>query len=199
MHLEAQRLFIGLLRCELYHRSIRHKFFDNKLGVLRLKGKMAAKRRGEYVPTFCSDPRNMLREYARIAAFNRQPVDGNESPLVRTMMKLDALENASGARKISAMRTSYGDGAVAGFRKTLHDRRLGKWPNPAPGQRKTCRYTNCCDQKDDDYRLATGEGVSPFLRRPVRTLGRSSGIGKGGRRHESWTPNACGMLEVKLD
>src|ERR1700686_5806319 len=117
MHLEAQGFFIGLLRCELSHRSIRHKFFDNKVGVLRLKGKMAAKRRDEYVPTFCSDPRNMLRENARIAAFDRQPFDGDKSPLVRTMMKLDALENASGAWENRSVRNSSGGGAVSGFRK----------------------------------------------------------------------------------
>src|ERR1700726_2317388 len=136
MHLEAQRFLIGIPRWELNYRSVSHKFVNDKIGVLRFKSLMAAKGRDEYVPTFCSDTRNMLGENARITAFNRQLVDGDESPLIRAMMKLEALENSPGARKISAMRTSDGDGAVAGFRKILHDRRLGKWPNPAPGQRK---------------------------------------------------------------
>src|ERR1700686_765007 len=182
MHFEAQRFLIGILRWELYYRSVSHKFVDDKIGVLRFKSLMAAKRRDEHVPTFCSDTRNMLRENARIAAFNGQLVNGDESPLA--MMKLDALENPSRARKISAMRTSYGDAAVAGFRKILHNSRFGKRPNAAPGQRKTCRYTDGREHKDDEERLAGRERASRFLRRLIRTLGRSSGIAKGGRRHE---------------
>ena len=140
---------------------------------------MAAKGRDEHVPTFCSDTRNMLRENARITAFNRQLVDGDESPLIRTMMKLEALENASGARKISAMRTSDGDSAVAGFRKILDNGRFGKWPKPAPGKRDTCRNSDRCDRNDNDKeRFATR--VRRFLRRLIRPLGRSSSMGKGG-------------------
>ena len=74
----------------------------------------------------------MFRENARIAALNGQLVDGNQSPLVRAMVKLNVFENATRRGKISAMRTSDRHRAVAGFRQIFHDRLLGEGPNAAP-------------------------------------------------------------------
>src|ERR1035437_5480800 len=142
-----------IVRRERYHRSVRNNLLDDKLGVLRLKSYIAAKRRDEYVPTFCSDTRNTVRENSGIAAFNGQLVDGNQSPSIRAMMKLDALEDASRKRQISAMRTSDGNCAVARLGQILRDRPLSKRPDPAPEQCKTNHNTNCCRCNDDNYCL----------------------------------------------
>src|SRR5579864_1645572 len=132
LHLKAQRFLRRIVWGELNHCSVSDKFLDHKPGVLRIERYVAAKRRDEHVATFGSDSRNTFGDNPGVAAFNGQLVDGNESPLVRAMMKLDSFENASREGKISAMRTADGDGAVTRFRQILHDGFFGKRPKPAP-------------------------------------------------------------------
>ncbi len=84
------------------------------------------------MPAFGPDARHMPRKNSEVAAFNRQFVDGDEGPLVRTVMKLDSFKNASRHREISAARASGGDGTVARFRQVFQDRSFGKRPNPVP-------------------------------------------------------------------
>ena len=54
MDIEAQWLFPRIVLEELDGRSVGDNFVDDKLGVLRLKGHVAAKRRNEYMTAFGS-------------------------------------------------------------------------------------------------------------------------------------------------
>ena len=85
-------------------RSIGDNFVDLKLGVLRLKSHIAAKRWDKYMSAFDPDARYTPAQNPGIAAFNGQLVDGNEIPIVIAVMEFDALEDAARDRKIGAMR-----------------------------------------------------------------------------------------------
>src|SRR5260370_66937 len=126
---------MGIIRGELDHRSVCHNFFDYKLGVLRLKSYIAAKRRNVDMPSFRPDARNMPRQNSQVAAFNHHFIDRNQSPVVRAMTEHDTFENRPGDWEIGSSRASYCDAAIACFRHVLYDRLLGKRPNPIPKYR----------------------------------------------------------------
>src|SRR5450755_1598427 len=194
--LEAHRLLLRIARGKLHHRSIRYQFLDDERGVLRLKRHVAPEGRNEHAPALGFYAGDVSPEDPGIASFNGELFDGDERPVIRTMMELDTLENASWNGEISAMRGSDLDRAVARFRQVLDHRILGERPDSIPEvSRKACRKADRC-RSDHNEHLGTrrvGWGLGLFL---VGIRQRGFSACNDGRRHEPWTPEACQMLKT---
>src|SRR5260370_18601430 len=77
LHVEAQRLLLRIVRCELDNRSVGDNFLDDEFGVLCVKSYFAAKRRNVDMPAIGPDAWHVPRENSQVASFNLQFLDGD--------------------------------------------------------------------------------------------------------------------------